>query len=615
MKIQKYAAVLTISTAVLFLYWPVFQYGFIGYDDLAYVRDNPWIRDGLTSSGVRWAFTTLFSSNWYPLTWLSHMLDFQLFGAAAGFHHLVNVFLHLVNSLLLFFVLSAMTGARWKSFFTAVLFALHPQHVESVAWISERKDVLSTLFWIVGLGMYDRYVKQPGAGRYLAVLAAYFMGLLAKPMVVTFPFVLLILDVWPFHRLRAWGSRPHTDGSGEIRALPVGKALLEKVPLLALTVCSSVLAVVAQSRGGAMTPLEGLSFASRISSAFFAYTMYLWKTVYPLHLAVIYPHPDGGHGMWRSLLSAMFLAVVTALAVMKWKKAPFFPVGWLWFLGTLVPVIGLVQVGKQYMADRYMYIPHIGLFVILVWGIDALTEGWPGRGMWLKASSAVVVAGMIFLSRTQVGYWRDTSALFRHALQTTKNNWVAAYFLGLEMERQGKIDEAIGHFADSARFKPLFFEVRLNMGNALLKEKRIDEAIEYYAEAWNLRPQDPALPFNLGLAYWQKGDMANSELYFRIALQLKNDHVKAHTSLGTLLYRRGSLEEALTHLEASLRIDPSNPKVHALVADISRRQGKMEKAAFHYREALRLQPGMPEAQSGLSEIRLPSPGDGAGTEH
>ena len=602
MKYQRSIIVFSLSAAVLLLYWPVFQYGFVSYDDIAYVRDNPWIRDGLTASSVKWSFTTMYSGNWYPLTWISHMLDIELFGFNAGFHHLVNVLLHLVNSLLLFFVFQAMTGARWKSFVLAILFALHPQHVESVAWISERKDVFSTFFWILGLFAYFRYVKRPGLGRYLSIAGIFVMGLLTKPMVVTFPFVLLLVDVWPFQRIIARNIHPGKSDHSDITAIPLWKALLEKLPLIALSGVFSVTTYIAQAKGGAVTPLEGLSLTGRLGSAFVAYATYVWKTIYPFSLAVIYPHSGNGYAPLALFLSIILVAAITVASLVNLKKAPFFAMGWFWFVGTLVPVIGIVQVGKQYMADRYMYIPHIGLFIVFVWGIDALTAGWSRRAVWLKASAALVFAGMMIVSRMQIEHWRDTSALFEHALRVTKNNWAAAYFLGLEKQQLGSSGEAITFYSESVRILPQFFEARLALGNALLKEKRVDEAILQYTEAWRLRPGDSALSFNLGLAYSRKGDVANAETYLRKTLQLKKDHVKAHASLGILLHHRKKFEEALGHLEASLALDPSDARAHFLVADISRRQGAVEKAVRHYREALRIQPDMPEAKAGLEDL-------------
>jgi len=443
----------------------------------------------------------------------------------------------------------------------------------------------------------------------MVIVMTYILGLLSKPMVVTFPFVLLLLDIWPLRRINLWNLKSAEGSSSDTPALPPGKILLEKVPLMALAGVFSVVTILAQSEGGAVTPLEGLSITSRIGSAFFAYSMYVWKAIYPSSLAVIYPHPQNDLEMQHILFPVVLFLTMTVISLMKLKKAPFFAVGWFWFVGTLVPVIGLVQVGKQYMADRYTYIPHIGLFIVFVWGIDLLSGHLPKRDMWLKSSSAVILAGMMFVSRGQVEHWRDTAALFEHALQSTEDNYAAEYYLGLERNKQGHTDEAIEHFSRSARIKPSFFEARLLLGNALLQQERTDEAIRYYAEAWRLQPGHSSLPFNLGLAYWQKGDMANSESNFRMALRLNKDHVKANVSLGKLLYRKGSFEEALKYLETSLEGDPSNATAHTLAADISRQQGNREKAVYHYREALRIQPGLPKARTGLSELLMLSPGN------
>ncbi len=432
---------LLLSIITFMAYWQVTHCDFTTFDDPMYVTENSHIQDGLTVEGIIWAFTTGHAADWQPLTCISHMADVQLFGLQPGWHHLTNLLFHLASTLLLFLVLHRMTKALWQSAFVAALFALHPLHVESVAWVAERKGVLSTFFWMLTMGTYVSYVARPGLTRYLALLLCFALGLMAKPMLVTLPFVLLLLDYWPLQRLEQKElpqevlkplSRDKKKGKStpppvKAPVQPVGRwplirpLLTEKIPLFVLAVLSSIVTYLAQYHGGAVGSLEVLPLGARIANAFVSYTAYMVKTLWPTNLAVFYPHP-GSWPLWQVLGSVVLLLAITALVIRGAKKRPYAAVGWLWYVGTLVPVTGLVQVGSHAMADRYTYIPLVGLFIIVAWGVPELLKKWPYRKEALIALSALCLLCLFLVTWRQVGYWRNSIALYDHALEVIGRN-------------------------------------------------------------------------------------------------------------------------------------------------------------------------------------------------
>jgi len=419
---------LALTISVLLVFWQVRDFGFVEFDDGAYIYENQHVLNGLTRDGIHWAFTTGHEANWHPATWLSLMLDCQWFGTNPGRMHLVNVFWHLANTLLLFGALKRMTGSLWPSAFVAAAFALHPMHVQSVAWITERKDVLSTFFLLLTLAAYAGYVRRPSAFRYAAALLLFALGLMAKPMLVTLPFVLLLLDYWPLNRFEgAWPQKnsgrqagpsvPATDNHSILLRL-----LIEKVPFIALSVVSSVITFLVQR--GAMTPMDGLGRKDRIFSAAMAYFEYIKKLFWPGDLAVLYPLGQPGDILpGQFALCVLLLLGVTLLVLLGGRRRPYLPVGWFWFVGTLVPVIGLVQVGSQAYADRYTYIPYIGLFIMMAWGVPDLLKKWKYRKEILLALSALSILCLSIITWTQVGYWQDSITLYDHTLKVTDNNW------------------------------------------------------------------------------------------------------------------------------------------------------------------------------------------------
>ena len=567
---------LALIAANLIVYASVWHHGFVNYDDDDYVTANPVVLRGLTWHGVAWAFTTEHAVNWHPLTWLSHMLDVQLFGLDPGPHHLTNLLFHIANTLLLFGLLHRMTGALGRSAFVAGLFAVHPLHVESVAWVAERKDVLSTLFWMLTLWAYVEYVKRPDLRRsdlrrYGAVLLFFALGLMAKQMLVTLPFVLLLLDFWPLGRVvigpnPARGRALSRDGWATAIRL-----VWEKLPLLALSIASSVATFVIHQRGGAVIILSAIPLKLRVENALVSYVAYIGKMLWPARLAVFYPYPQS---LPAWLVAGAFLALVgISLAVIRaGPRHPYLPVGWFWYLGTLVPVIGLIQVGDQAMADRYTYIPLIGLFIIVAWGVPDLLLRWPLRRIVLPspfltrialpaAASAVILACAI-TAKGQFQYWEDSTTLWTHALAVTTRNNIAHNNLGASLADQGKTDEAIAHYSEALRIKSDYADAHNNLGVALADEGKLDEAIAHYFEALRIRPDYADAHSNLGIALANEGKLDEAIAQFAEALRINPDSAKAHNNLGVALASQGKLDEAIAHFNEALRINPDYADAH-----------------------------------------------------
>ena len=483
-----------LAVATLAVYWQVGSYEFVNYDDNYYISDNSHVQQGLTGDSIIWAFTATHIANWHPLTWLSHMLDCQLYGMNPTGHHLTNVFFHLVNTLLLFLVLKWMTGALWRSGFVAALFALHPLHVESVAWVAERKDVLSTLFWMLTMWAYLGYTKRPGVKRYLLILLFFALGLMAKPMLVTLPFVLLLLDYWPLGRIWLGQSgieHPVANQANIAAKKPrtqIFRLLLEKTPLFALAAVSSVVTFIVQKSGGAVKALETYPFNIRITNAMVSYFRYISKAIWPQKLAALYPHPGQSLPMWHAALAGLLLVVISTVVIRAGRRCPYLPVGWLWYVGTLVPVIGLVQVGEQAMADRYTYVSLIGLFIIIAWGVPELVKGWRQRRLALGVSAGVLLLGLMVCTWFQARHWKDTITLFTHAVNVTANNYVAHYSLGLALGKEGKLEESMEHSYKALRIKPDYADAHNNLGTALAKQGRMKEAAAHFSEALRINP-------------------------------------------------------------------------------------------------------------------------------
>ncbi len=585
---------LALALATFAVYAQVVGHQFINLDDDVYLTDNRIVARGLTLSGVAWAFSTFHAANWHPLTWLSHMLDVQLFGLNAGAHLLVNALLHVASTGLLYWFLRRATGARWPSMLVAGLFALHPLHVESVAWAAERKDTLAAFFGLLALVAYRRYTVEKSGARFALVALWLGCGLMSKPMLVTWPFVFLLLDFWPLRRF-TW----HTE-SGDRRSLREAWPLLrEKVPLFALVAASMLITFFAQARGGAVRALAEASLASRVANALVSYAKYFFATFWPVDLAVYYPFPVGGHPVWQIIGSGLLLAILTTVAVLAASRRPWFLVGWLWFLGTLVPVIGLVQVGGQAMADRYHYLPSIGLFLALIFGLaEVATSIRKARpALALAGAAGILLCG--FLTARQVALWRDSVTLFTHTLAVTPANLLIEYNLGHALARQQKYDAALVHFRKALAIQPDFMDALINTGMTLTDARRAAEAIPYYQRALALQPGSAKAHTQLALAYVQEDRKAEALEEFQRALALAPQEAEAHSNLGLMLARQNDLPAAIHHLNEAVRLDPESAEAHNNLGLFLLAAGRAQESIPHFTTALRLRPSLTVAQDNL----------------
>ncbi len=552
---------MALTGLVLIVYWPVQHHDFLVWDDFEYVVENPHVRSGLSLRNVLWAFTTVHASYWHPITWLSHMLDCTLYGLNPRGHHFNNVLIHLGSTLLLFSTLKKMTGAPWRSAFAAALFSLHPLRIESVAWIAERKDVLAAFFWVLTIRAYCAYARRGGKRAYLLTMLSFSLGLAAKqPAFLTLPFALLLLDYWPLERI---GFRPFGSGD-EFFALrketPFAGLLAEKLPLFLLALLSSLITYFAAGQKGAVAGLEAVPFDLRLANALVSYASYLEKTIWPSDLAFFYPYPQGGIPFPRIALSFLLMAGITFAVLVRFRQIPYLGVGWLWFLGTLVPAIGLVQVGSQAMADRFTYLPHIGLAVSSVWGLDDLTRRLKnGRTFFLAGAGLLIVACSISTS-FQLVHWRSGITLFSQALRVTPGNYTAQYLLGNEHAIRGDTEKAVSHYREALRMKPDYFPAIQNLGSVLLLLGRTEEAVLEYRKAIRIRPGDKGVLSALGNALLLKGDYDEAVSLYRSALLAEPSDSKVHTNLGFAFLKAGRNEEAVRQFEEALRVNPSDPK-------------------------------------------------------
>jgi tetratricopeptide (TPR) repeat protein len=594
-------ALLILVTVIL--YWPAVRHGFVNYDDNFYVTANVHIQYGLTGENLKWAFFNPVDNNWHPLTVLSHMLDCQLFGLNPWGHHLINVLLHALNTGLVFFLLRQLTGATWRSLMVAALFGWHPVHVESVAWVAERKDVLSTCFGLLSLIFYVRFAEQKGArsqqqGTSISlILVPYFwslfffaLGLMSKAMLVTWPFVMLLLDYWPLERFKVQGSR-----------FKVQRLILEKVPFLGLSVLMSVVTFVVQKRTVAVVSVENLPLGARGENALISYCRYLGKLFWPTDLAVFYPYA-GAWPMAEVLLAGGLLLGITALCVVIRRHRPFLLVGWLWYIGTLVPVIGLVQVGEQSMADRYTYIPSLGVLILLIWGMYELTCRWRHQLLVLSVPASAAIVLCLGLTRQQLGYWKDSETLFRHALEVTKNNYLAHNNLGFTLLEKGQVDEAISQFQEAIRLNPDDAIANINLGIALHRKGQIDETIRQFREAIRLKPDFAEAYFNLGSALAEKNQIDEAISQFQEAIRFKPDYPDAHYNLGTTLLGKNRVDEAIDQFQAATRLKPDYAEAHNNLGIALYQKGQLDEATRQFQEAIRWKPDFAAARSNLARV-------------
>ena len=598
-----WAVVLGLVLGTFAAYAQVIHFGFVNFDDRIYVADNPDVQHGFTPASFAWAFTSGYASNWHPLTWLSHMLDCLAFGLSPGAHHVTSLLFHAANSVLLFWVLRRMTGALWRSALVAALFAWHPLHVESVAWIAERKDVLSTFFWLLTLLAWVRYVEQPGPRRYGFALVCYALGLMSKPMLVTLPFLLVVLDWWPLQRISARGvSGAAADDTGW------PKLIREKIPFLVLAGVSCVVTFIVQQKGGAVTSMQVIPLARRAANIPVAYVTYLRKMFWPSDLSAFYPLP----GAWPAIYvtaAVIILAVITLAAIRLARPMPWLLAGWLWYLGTLVPVVGVVQVGLQSMADRYTYMPLVGIFIIVSWGAADLLAR---LRLPEKAGSAVavpVLAACLVLTRAQAAYWRDSESLFRHALALDPDNPVALAGVAADLTRAGNVSGAILCLQSAVASQPDYADAHYNLGNALAVSGRFDEAATQYTEALRLNPRAADAHNNLGSMDVRLGRPDEAMAQFEAAIAVRPDFPEAQDALASLCLNKGRLDEARAHAAEALRLRPDFIHARLLLADILARQRDYPASISAYRQLLQLQPDTPSALSGLAWILATNPED------
>jgi tetratricopeptide (TPR) repeat protein len=656
---------LLLIAGIAAVYVRVGGFGFLDYDDPFYVLINPQVLAGLTLDGVKWAFTTVHAGNWIPLVWLSLMADRSVFGVGAGGFHLVNVALHIANTVLLFWVLKRYSKSLWPSFFVAALFGLHPLHVESVAWVTERKDVLSTLFWLLTMLAYVRYVENPTAKRYAIVCVAFALGLMAKSMLVTLPLVLLLMDYWPLKRL--W---PEEKKNG----FAVGHLLLEKFPLFILSAVVCVITVIAQKSGGSVVKMSVVPLGQRTGNALVSYCQYLIKTFWPVDLAVFYPYLANSLVDWKVAASLAILAVVTIVVILL-RRRRYLLVGWFWYLGTLVPVVGFVQVGAQAMADRYTYIPLTGIFIMLAWFAGDIVAQRRSRQAIAGVTGSVILGVLGAMTFVQVGYWRDTLSLFTHCAAVTPDNVIVREYLGIGFARKGDAEAALREFKEALRFEPADIRTFYNIGNVLVLLGRTDEAIEYYNRVLEAKPGDAdtcialasartikgetalaldsyreglkyhpentvlrgelALALlqlnrvdegimelervakikadsttycNLGIAWAQKGQLGRAMEYYAKSIQLKPDNAKAHYNLGNAYFTQNMPEKAIAEYRAAIRAMPDYVRAYDMLAIVLIQAGKIGEAIVAYEQALKIDPADKNAQVGLEKIHAAQKG-------
>ncbi len=581
-----------LAAITLAVYWPVTGFEFINYDDTDYVTYNPMVQEGVTARAVAWAFTSNHASNWHPLTWISHMLDCAMYGLKPGGHHLTNLLFHTANVVLLFLVLGQMTGSVWRSALVAALFAWHPLRVESVAWVSERKDVLSTFFWLLTIMAYVKYVKEskvqsPSAFAeatadkrskvfYVLALVCFALGLMSKPMVVTLPFVLLLLDFWPLGRICDLRFTIYASNDRD----SLGRILLEKIPFFILAALACGATVWAQKAGNSVVSAAALPLPDRAANALVSYVLYLWKTVWPADLAVLYPYSHTWT-FWQAAAAGILLLAVTGAVLSQWRAQPHLAVGWFWFLGTLVPVIGLMQVGLQFMADRYTYIPCLGLFIMAVWSIPEKWAKWPRPGLVLATATSAILLLLVLATRVQLTYWQDSVALFSHTAAITQDNILAEYNLAEALERKGEDADAVTHYLKALAIRPNRVEAQYN--------------------------SQPQAHFNLGLIYRKHELWPEAETQLREAVRADTNEAMPHYALGSVLLSTGRFAEAAREFETTTNLAPDHAGARYNLGLALEGEKDFAGAERQYRECLYVNPADVESLNRLAWLLATQP--------
>lgn len=589
---------LLLVCATVALYAPVGQNGFINFDDDTYIITNGHVRSGLSWQTVKWSFTTFEQGNWDPLMWLSFALDCQLFGLHAGGHHFVSALLHALNAAILFWLLQRASGFTWRSLAVAALFAVHPINVESVAWAAERKNVLSMLFFLLAFVAYGWYARRPGIRRYCLVCLLYLLALLSKPQVVAFPFLLLLWDYWPLHRLAKWSPEDSQSHSYVEQRVSASWLVVEKLPLFALSAADAVMTVLAQRAGNALRTNSDYSLLNRVENTVISYVRYLDFAVWPTKLTIYYPHPERLFPAWKVAGAVVILLLLTAAALAQRRKRPALLVGWLWFLGAMLPMIGLVQVGRHAMADRFAYIPFIGLFMMVVWLVAERASQWRIAPAWTATGSAVVLIALAALTHRQIGYWRDIPTVWSRALAVTENNFVAHDNLGLFLAQTGHEEEAAGHFRAALAIKPDDLLAILNLGTYDHSHGNMPSAIERY-QFVATHAGDPSLRSNaygnLGSAYRQIGNYHDATRCYKEALRLTPGRPMAVVGLGLIAEHEGNFAEAIRQFSSAMAVQPTDVG-YLLLAEALEQAGRSTEAQAARQQASRISPNLEEAQ-------------------
>jgi protein O-mannosyl-transferase len=590
------AIAISLAMITLAAYAQVAGHQFISLDDDAYIFENAVVQRGLSTAGIVWAFTTFHSANWHPLTWIAHMIDVELFGLWAGGHLLVNSLIHAANAVLVFRLLSRTTSAIWCSAMVAALFALHPLHVESVAWAAERKDTLSTFFGLLSLHAYVAYAAAPNVRSYLPVAAWLALGLMAKPMLVTWPFIMLLMDYWPLRRIAT------SDKVGGVSTQRL-RLIAEKLPLLLMVAASAVVTFVAQSQGGAVRAVSDASIGFRTSNAAIAYAKYLLLTFWPHDLAVYYPFSGGGVPLLQVASAVVLLVAISVFCFLNRNKHPYLLVGWLWFIGTLVPVIGIVQVGAQAMADRYHYVPSIGLFTALVFGTAAAAQTWRWPGYLRGGIAATSLLLLLPLTLMQIHRWRDSFTLFEHTLRVTPPNLLIEYNYAVVLARSGRLDEAANHFARALEIQPTYYNALVNLGLTRARQGRVAEAVPYFERAIAADPKSPKAYVHLGMAFTHLNRERDAIAALQQAVAIAPADAGARANLGLALVRSGDASEGIKHLQEATRLDPTNPETRTNLGIALLANGRPEESVGEFELALRLNPQLEAAAQNLRRAR------------
>lgn len=586
-----------LIAVTLAIFWPVQNFEFIDLDDDVYITNNRHVQSGLTWEGLIWSFTTAHSSEWHPLTWLSHMADSELYGLNPRGHHFTNLLFHTANVLILFLVLSRMSRNVWVSGLIAMVFAIHPLRVESVAWVAERKDVLSAFFWILSMWAYTFYVERGGIKRYLSVLFCFILGLMAKPMIVTLPLILLLLDFWPLGRFQfrslagVTHSQPTPSRDPKGSKATVLQLLLEKVPFFILSVVFSFLTLFAAKSGGAVKSIEFYPIAMRASNALLSYASYIGKAIWPHPLACFYTYPDD-IPLWEAAGAGLLLLGISIFAIRSMRKHPYVLVGWLWYLVTLVPVIGFVQAGDQAMADRFTYIPLIGLFILVGYSTSIFSRGWRYRRAILLVATGVLFSVCIVVTTFQIQHWRNSMSLFEHAIKVTSNNYLAHNNLGAVLAEQGKYEDAISHYREALRIKQNYADAHYNLGNALFKRGEVQEAIEHHKAALRITPHDVRIRNRLGVLLASQKEYQEAMGHFEEALRIDPGYADAYNNIGVTLLDQGHPQEAIIQFRKALRIRPNFQEAHFSLCMAYWMTGRRELAMEEYNRLKAVNPNL-----------------------